>query len=353
MLRAVLSALLLLALLSCTSSGGTGLGDAGLGDTGSSPREPLEQVEQAVPTVSVPEAFRPALEALEEAVRERANGRARALLQRLELRLEADPGARQQLAPVLAGYELVLGGRERSEALDLSLQLERGAGASGPRVEVWLVARSRWPEELVLLPGALVLSVLRTEMDSRARSGDRAVLLERDPGTELRVPGGGSARWSLGSLEAGVAERSLASRLRVDLRARAARVGEAGREYPAEALAASPSRHVELAGFLPAAATPAGELQRAALAPEVGIDSWAERVVRLAPEDYADAITGLRSLVAERATDLEILDRLAPALRWLLEGQAPGASPAEWRAWARAAVREAEEAPRVLDLPGA
>ena len=120
---------------------------------------------------------------------------------------------------MLAGYELVLGGRERSEALDLSLQLERGAGASGPRVEVWLVARSRWPEELVLLPGALVLSVLRTEMDSRARSGDRAVLLERDPGTELRVPGGGSARWSLGSLEAGVAERSLASRLRVDLRA--------------------------------------------------------------------------------------------------------------------------------------
>lgn len=314
---------------------------------------PGEPIEQPLTSATVPEAYRPALEALEEAVRERSNAQARALLERLELRLEADPAARRDLAPVLAGYELVLGGRERSAALELSLQLERTAGPEGPLVEVWLLARSEWPEDLTLHPGALVLSVLRTEMDSRARSGDRAVLLEREADTELWIPGGGSARWSLGTLEAGVAERSLASRLRVDLRARVARVSEAGREYPAEALAARPARHVELAAYLPSSATPLQELQRAALAPEVGIDSWAERVVRLAPQDYTAAVTGLRDLVGGRATDLEVLDRLAPALRWLLEGEAPGASPAEWRAWARASARAREEAPRTLDLPGA
>ncbi|MBL6721144.1 MAG: hypothetical protein ISQ08_07005 [Planctomycetes bacterium] len=329
------------ALLGCAASREAGPGIA----------EPVEQ--EPAPAASVPEAYRPALEALEEAIREGSNDRARALFRRLELRLEADPAAEQALAAVLAGYDLVLGGRERTAALDLSLQLERISGDREAQVEVWLVARSRWSQELLLLPGALVLSVLRTEMDPRGRSGDRAVLLERDPKTELRVPAGGSARWSLGRLPSGVAGGSLASRLRVDLRARAARIKEAGREYPAEALAARPSRHVELAGYLPSSATPLEELRRAALAPEVGIDSWAERIVRLAPQDYEEASIGLRRLVAERATDLEILDRLAPALRWLLEGEAPGASPSEWRAWARASARTAQEAPRTLDLPGA
>ena len=301
---------------------------------------------------TVPERYVPALEALEEAVRGREDEAADALLARLEVRMERDPEAPEALSRLLAGYRLVLGGRERARALELALELVRPSSGP-PDLEVWLCARSEWARPLELLPGALVLAQLHSEMDARGRSGHRAELDELGVPVALVVPPGGSARWRLGRVPARVPGASLAARVRVDLRVRAARVRDAGRVFPADALAASPARHVELAGFLPTSPTPLEELADASLTPSVGIAAWSERVVRLDPRRDREAIELLRELVATRATDLEILDRLAPALRWLLEGEAPGASPAEWRAGARASEPGADDRPPTLDLPGA
>lgn len=339
------SCLVLLAGLASTGCAGTG-GLAEDPPLGTGPSGPVSGAG------TVPERYALALEALEEAVRGREDQTADALLARLEARMERDPEAPEALSRLLAGYRLVLGGRVRARALGLSLDLVRPSSGP-PDLEVWLCARSEWARPLELLPGALVLAQLHSEMDPRGRSGHRAELEELAVPASLVIPPGGSARWRLGRVSARVPGASLAARVRVDLRVRAARVRDGGRVFPADALAASPARHVELAGFLPTSPTPLEELAIASLTPSVGIAAWSERVVRLDPRKDQEAIEVLRELVATRATDLEILDRLAPALRWLLEGEAPGASPVEWRAWARAAQPGADDRPPTLDLPGA
>lgn len=297
------------------------------------------------------EAVKSALDTDETAVARRA-------LQRLQVRLEADlastptmqaarergdslsalvlagdlPSRRgvQAAIQIADGFERVIDGRARTEALDLGLELTRRDGEE--LVDVALVARSAWPAPLTLRPGPGLLHVRRTSIEPR--TGDIAAA-ESDLPLEdlvvLEVPPGGEARTTVATIEIAVPVGAIATRLSASLSFNGGLVVEAGERYPARDRLVPRASRTDFPGWVPLGYVDPlllGQLARRGDAPLAMV---LEHAVRIAPTRVEDALDQL-GLAAE-VLPPDGVRVLVPALRWLVGDMSIGLDEREWRAW--------------------
>jgi hypothetical protein len=262
------------------------------------------------------------------------NEAAEDLLDQLIPRLqeEVEQGDEAQVAEVnwqlraAKRFRRILLGRERLAALDFNLEI---ADYDGERSLVLLI-RNRWPGVLVLRPGPAMLeqhSMLigpGGEGSEHARSRVITGLdeLELGPLERLEVSLGPYRKMPLGG--------ALAQRETFVLRLGTGGLQEGGEVYPAQMWPEARSLRVNLAAFLPNGVLDPSELLGRMEDGSMGIAALVERVVRISPERYEEALRGTRGAVA-RATP-EIFSRMEPLLRWLCSHDPQPSGLEGWRA---------------------
>ncbi|MFT4538297.1 MAG: hypothetical protein ACI841_001993 [Planctomycetota bacterium] len=333
--------------------------------------------------------YEPSLSALGQAVAEGENGLAGTILGSLRIRIETErsawrlnsgkdsednlgriPGTRA--LQIVDGYERILDGRERMAGLTLELHAVRVAESATIEVELW--ARSSWPTALEFHPGPATLSMQTSHVAADGRQAHHAHSIGLTSIDRLLVNPGAATVISLGRYDVIVPPRMLAQRERWMLSLRSGNVEEEGRGMPVGPLEASPCYWTERAKFLPTSVVEPQDLleyvtrKRGAAAAGDQTTNLAEydrevfrytaplmeRAVRIEEPRRAEAIDLLRPVIA-RSTDA-VIERLQPALRWLMRTSRPGSDPELWRRWARgelAAGQEAQEVYEGLELPAA
>jgi len=297
------------------------------------------------------EAVKAALDSDETAVARRA-------LERLRARLEADlavtptlevarergdslsalvlagdrPSRRgvQAAVQIADGFERVIDGRARTEALDLSLELTRRE--SEELVDVALVARSAWPAPLTLRPGPGLLRVRRTSIEPR--TGDLASSesdLPLDELVVLEVPPGGEARATVATIEIAVPVGAIATRLTAWLSFNGGLVVEDDERYPARDRDVPRASRTDFPGWVPLGYVDPRLLGQLARRGDAPLAMVLEHTVRIAPTRVDDALDQL-GLAAE-VLPPESLRVLVPALRWLVGDTSIDLDEREWRAW--------------------
>lgn len=323
-----------LALGACQSQSTAAL-DAALQDTRGSGR--------ALSIGDAEERFQPALEALRAAVDAGNEREARAVLERLYL---AEPTG--TALDIARAYEKILDGRAvvASLALTLEAAFERDANGAGTIV-VWLSAATSASRPVDVAPGPCTLHVTQTAVDA---AGDETKSLETitiaSP-IRVLVSNGAPVRIPLAHMPFGARKGALASRATFDLEARAGSVTVDERELPAQRFQVASSEVVLLASEL------AGlELTRSgALAEHVADGKCDPRAalsiaVRMPRTERAAALDALAGEV--EALPTPALERLAPALRWLVPEENLGRDARTWRSFLRKRAEARSKRPELL-----
>lgn len=280
---------------------------------------------------AIPQEFLPALEALEQAVRDGDEVVARSILEHLYAR--HPEGRALELA---RSFERILDGRALVRDLDLRLEGKESAEAAG-QYTVTLVASHHREEELRLRAGAArlreTLYGVQPDGAEQRESTSRAL----DELGDLRLPAGEETRVALAELYLPSPPGTLAQRARLELELFVGELEVDERVLPAQQVPVAPAECVRLASFLPATAVEPSELLRYVLDERVRRPALMERAVRIAPARRAEAL----DLVAGRLDELSVvtLGELVPALRWLSGTDGPGGDPEEWHDWLAARAK--------------
>lgn len=327
---------------------------AGLAGCNSSPTPDLGPVPIRIDLSNVAMHHQAQLQALQNAVAENeqdlAEQIARSLAARLEvedlMEIEGNDGVRQ----VLTGFQRILIGRRILMDLDLRLETELVEGTG--KVRLWLRGDSANVVPVTLRPGGAMLRIERLFAEP---SGEMLYNMSQaffEDLTTLHLVQGETFQRDLGLHPIQLGSHSIASRTTWTLDLTAGSVERDGTEYPAQETPIQMTDRVELAKDLPNVPLLPEELAAAVLDPTVGMAGVMERCVRIHPREYDIALDALAPLVS-RATDSEVVGRLAPCLRWLSRGRAGGADPGALRRWmARRSDRErgARAASNGLDI---
>lgn len=284
--------------------------------------------------------YQPSFQALRAALDGRDDATAGAILRRLKGQIEQEAGqgsgvvaeeARAAL-PLAEGFERVVKGRRRVNALELELVLQPASEGTLDQ-DLVLQVTNKWIEPLRLIPGPanLVLTRTRVVADGRQARMSRTEALDL---FELEVPPGTTGQVVLGQFRARLTRDMVAERLDFELEMRAGQVREEGKSYPAQYLSVDALEFVALAAYLPNASVEPTELARYLSQDKRSQAAAMERAIRILPERRTEALLLLEPLLS-RVTDEEF-SRLAPILTWLAP-LGPELSGREvWLSWIRA-----------------
>lgn len=287
--------------------------------------------------------YEPSFLAVQAALDDRDTASAEAVLVRLRSQLERESVsgtgevAREARAAVqLAdGFDRIIAGRKRLEALEMELELlpeGEGSGGGAGNHTLHLLVTNRWDAELKLVPGPANLILARTQVDQAGRQAGVTRSLTLDP-IRVSVPPGATERVELGTFASRVSGDALAERLTFRLEVRSGELEEDGSSFPAQRYGVEPLEYVGLAPFLPNGALEPAELAGYLQRPEPASAPIMERAIRILPNRRMEALELLEPLV-QRATEQEF-QRMAPALQWLAP-EGPGVSGREpWLRWLR------------------
>lgn len=266
-------------------------------------------------------------EALEAARRDRDSVVARRVLERLQ-----KSGAPASVLEQAAAYERIVAGREIVAGLDLHLAAKLLPDNLGePNVYAVVLRASHAgdaPVRLQVPSGSL--SFLATGVDPSGierrsavnRFVDVLAHVELAPHTEHEIALG---RFSLavGGL--------IAARGRWELALNAGTLTTGARELPAMHVVVAPCEVVRLDPRLPTGAVEPAELLRYVEAGAPSIAALLERAVRVENSRRNEALETLMPAALE--LDDETLKRIVPALRWLGGERDLGGDPRAWRLW--------------------
>jgi len=302
----------------------------------SGPADPLE-ISGAQRLAGVPARYVPSLRALHAAVDERDHAVARGVLRMLGLRVAAEesarPGKLRSVERLLAGYERILDGRERTAAVELALACRPAPQADALQLVVTL--RSNWDAELELRSGPALLRSHLSTLDPIGRESNEVREHGIDP-LICTLAAGEERTLVLSEVELSLPAGALAGRQRFDLTLRAGEWREDGTSYPAQNLAVVSEQRFLLAGHVPLGeVTPAAlaqycdQVELAASDPERVLPPLLERTTRVDPRRHAEALDLLAPLVA-KSTVAEVAT-LVPTLRWLTRATRSERDPLVWK----------------------
>ncbi|MEL6427804.1 MAG: hypothetical protein AAFU73_19510 [Planctomycetota bacterium] len=231
---------------------------------------------------------------------------------------------------VADGFERVVEGRLRMEALTPTLELVRSA--EGELVDVVLVARSTWSFPLTLEPGPGVLRVRRTSIEPR--TGDLAVDASEstiaDPPV-LEVPPGGVARLRIAQVAIEVPVGAIATEMTTRLSLNSGAVVEKGRRYPARDFTVTPSARTDFPAWVPLGYLEPADLVGLVERGDAPLPAILERTVRIAPARRGETLDML-GLAAETLPP-QALRPAMPALRWLSGDSSLQLDERGWKVW--------------------
>ena len=228
------------------------------------------------------------------------------------------------------GFERVIEGRNRLNAVELSLELVRLAGQE--RVKVVLVATSEWTTELHLEPGAGRMEILRSSLEPRMgseRRDARITALER--GVVVDIPAGGTSRTTIAEAPVEVPVGSIATRMEATVEFNGGTVSDGDLMLPMREIVAGPGKRTDFPVHIPAGLVEPLELVELAERGNAPLPAILERAIRIAPSRRAETLDRLGK--AARTMPIESFRVLVPAIRWIVGTNEFGRDEGRWRDW--------------------
>ncbi len=231
---------------------------------------------------------------------------------------------------VADGFGKVIDGRSRMEAIDLRVALERRPGTE--MVDLLLVAKSSWPEPLVLSPGLGGVEVLRASLEPRTGIERRESSIQVvEEGTRLKLPPGEEVRMTLLELPIEVPVGAIATRMEAFVYFNAGSVSDAGRVLPMRTEDLPRAKRTDLAGWVPGSLVEPSELSGLVGRGDAPLPAILERAVRIAPDRRDEALDRLGKVV--QTLPIESFEAVVPAVRWIVGTNQFGRDEKRWRDW--------------------
>ncbi len=228
------------------------------------------------------------------------------------------------------GFERVIAGRVRMEAIELSLALERQAGSE--TVNVLLLAKSTWNETLVLEPGAGRLEILRVSLEPRT-GGERreARIRALEGGTRLELPPGKSVQVAVTQVPIEVPVGAIATRMEAQVTFNGGMLSEGSRSLPMREQTLPKSKRVDLAGWVPTSLVEPVDLVELMKRGDAPLAAILERAVRISGARRSETLDRLGKAV--RTLPVDSFHSMVPALRWIVGTNQFGRDEKSWRDW--------------------
>ncbi|QDV07568.1 hypothetical protein Poly30_30940 [Planctomycetes bacterium Poly30] len=228
------------------------------------------------------------------------------------------------------GFERVIEGRLRMAAIEMELELERKPGTEV--IEIYLVAKSTWPQPLVLEPGAGRLEVLRASLEPRT-GGERreARIRALEGGTRLEIPARGTVRALLTEVPVEVPVGSIATRMETQVTFNGGTVSEGDLMLPMREEDLPRTRRTDLAGWVPTSLVEPVELAELVERGGAPLAALLERAVRISPTRRDETLDRLGKVV--QTLPIDAFHSIVPALRWIVGTNEFGRDEKRWRDW--------------------
>ncbi len=272
--------------------------------------------------------LQPALDALRAALSSGDDELARSVLRRLWAL--GPTGAAAEIAAV---YQRILEGRDAVAGLDLRAEcvwMPDPKIAGGGTCVVRLAARSRDGVERELEPGPVTLALTAISMDARGNQSQGSEARSFEALSRIAVPAEGVGGVDLAQIPLELPSGALALRLSAEVRLRSGTVREAGRILPAQRVPVEHGELVLLAGRLLARGAAAPEdLAELAASPLASKRDLLDTALRVRRADRDAVLDSLCAFTGDAAR----VERLAPALRWLVPDAQGGADASTWSRW--------------------
>lgn len=228
------------------------------------------------------------------------------------------------------GFERVISGRIRMDAVDLSLELQRQAGLE--TVNVLLVATSRWTETLVLEPGAGRLEILRVSLEPRTGAERREARIRAlEGGKRLELPPGETVQIALTKVPIEVPVGAIATRMEAQLTFNGGSFSESKRSLPMREQTLPKAKRIDLAGWVPTSVVEPLMLVELMQRGDAPLPAILERAVRIAPARRGETLDRLGKAV--RTLPADAFHPMVPAVRWIVGTNQFGRDEKRWRQW--------------------
>ena len=228
------------------------------------------------------------------------------------------------------GFERVISGRVRMEAIELSLALERQPGSEV--VSVLLLATSSWDQTLVIEPGAGRLEILRVSLEPRS-GGERreARIRALEAGTRLELPPGESVQVSMTEVPIEVPVGAIATRMEVKVTFNGGTLSQGNLVLPMREQLLPRAKRIDLAGWVPTGLVEPIELVELMMRGDAPLPALLERTVRISAARRSETLDRLGKAV--RTLPVDSFHSMVPALRWIVGTNEFGRDEMRWRDW--------------------